>query len=77
MITISAVNDAPTIILPEVQTVELNNTLVLSSSNSNSVSVSDIDAGAEDILQISLQTVEGTITLSVPKISTLSRRWYG
>ena len=64
LITISAVNDAPTIILPEVQTVELNNTLVLSSSNSNSVSVSDIDAGAEDILQISLQTVEGTITLS-------------
>ena len=61
-ITVTAVNDAPVNIIPTPQVTDKNTTLVFSAANSNAISVSDVDAGA-DPLRITLTAGNGTLTL--------------
>lgn len=62
-ITVSAVNDAPTNTLPGAQSTNENTALVFSSANGNSISISDVDAGAAAV-QVTLAATNGTLSLS-------------
>ncbi len=61
-ITVTAVNDAPVNSVPGPQATDLNTPLVFSQANSNAVSVSDVDAGA-DPARVTLSAARGTLTL--------------
>ncbi len=61
-ITIDAVNDAPVNIVPALQNIDEDTSLVFSVANGNAISVTDVDAGGAPIL-IVLSATNGTITL--------------
>ncbi len=61
-ITVNAVNDAPVNSVPGPQTVIENGSLVFSPANSNSISISDDDAGTNPV-QVQLTATNGTITV--------------
>ena len=63
-VTVSPVNDAPTISLPGLQTVDLVSTLKLSSLTGNGIAIADIDAADDSTIQVSLEAAEGMLTLS-------------
>ncbi|MFC3415403.1 MBG domain-containing protein [Algoriphagus hitonicola] len=60
---ITAVNDAPVNTVPGSQNVDQNSTLLFNAANSNQISISDIDLGANDI-DVSLTATNGRISLS-------------
>jgi VCBS repeat-containing protein len=60
-VTVTAVNDAPTISLPAAQTVDEDATLTL--SGANAPSIGDVDAGSAS-LQATLSVAHGWLTLS-------------
>jgi len=62
-LNVTAVNDGPLNSVPGAQTTPKNILLVFSPGNGNTVSVSDIDAGANSI-KITLAATHGTLTLS-------------
>ncbi|MCX5659512.1 MAG: tandem-95 repeat protein [Planctomycetota bacterium] len=61
-ITIDSFNDAPVNAVPAAQSVVKNNAKVLSTGNSNAISISDIDAGGSTV-QMTLTASNGTVTL--------------
>jgi VCBS repeat-containing protein len=63
-LTINAVNDAPVNNLPAAQSLNQDTSLVLSSGNSNQLSVSDVDAGSDPGFEVQLSVSHGTLTLS-------------
>ncbi|MBS0495873.1 MAG: tandem-95 repeat protein, partial [Proteobacteria bacterium] len=62
-IHVTLVNDAPVNSVPGAQTVNEDATLVFSSANGNSISVSDVDANGND-LRVTLTAANGTLTLA-------------
>ena len=62
-ITVNAVDDAPINNMPGAQVTDEDNTLVFSSGSGNAISISDIDAGGND-LEVTLNATNGTLTLS-------------
>ncbi|WP_439487428.1 putative Ig domain-containing protein, partial [Algoriphagus sp.] len=62
-LTVTAVNDAPVNTVPGTQQTDQDAALVFSSGNGNLFSVSDVDAGSNDI-QITLTAANGLISLS-------------
>lgn len=70
-INVSAVNDAPVVSVPGVQTTNEDSTLTLSSANSNVVSISDVDAGSNAV-QVTLTVTNGTASLSTTTGLTFS-----
>ena len=62
-ITVTPVNDAPTISLPQGQIVAYDSTLDFSSANGNNLSLADIDAEADDLVLVSLEAQAGTLSL--------------
>lgn len=61
-ITVNAINDAPHVTAPFQQAVKEDTTLTFSTSNNNLISVSDVDAGSDTQLSLSVQN--GKISLS-------------
>ncbi len=61
-ITINAVNDAPTNIVPGTQTTSENSAVVFNAAHTNLISIADVDAGT-DPLQVTLVAANGTLTL--------------
>src|SRR5205823_3397411 len=59
-----SVNDAPEITVPGGQTINEDATLVFSSGNGNLISIDDIDAGHAGLLQVTLTSTNGTLTLN-------------
>jgi len=62
-VTVKAVNDAPVNSVPGPQTTNENTPLVFSVSNANALSISDVDAGSDEV-QVTLTAANGTLTLS-------------
>jgi large repetitive protein len=63
-ITVNAVNDAPVNILGATEvTTAINTNLVFNSSNANQITISDVDAGTNQV-EVSLSTLHGVITLN-------------
>ena len=62
-IIVNAVNDAPVNSVPSLQTVGVGDILVFSSANGNRISISDVDAGSDEV-QVTLTSANGTLTLS-------------
>jgi VCBS repeat-containing protein len=62
-LSITAVNDAPSLTVPGSQTTAEDIAKVFSPGNSNPISVSDADAGGNSV-QVTLSVVHGTLTLS-------------
>ena len=63
-ITVTAVNDPPVNILGATEvTTAVNTNLVFSSSNANQITISDVDAGTNQV-EVSLSTLHGVITLN-------------
>ncbi len=62
-ITVNAVNDAPVNTVTPEQSTNLNTSLVLSTANGNSISVSDLEAGSNPV-RVTLTETNGTLTLS-------------
>ncbi len=62
-ITVTAVNDAPSVTVPLAQTTAEDTAKTFSSGNSNLISVGDVDAGASSV-QVALSVSHGTVTLS-------------
>ena len=63
-ITIIPVNDAPVnAVPPALQMVDEDTALVFNATNNNLISVSDVDAGTEDV-QVTLAVTSGALTLS-------------
>ncbi|MHC4877874.1 MAG: SdrD B-like domain-containing protein [Planctomycetota bacterium] len=62
-ISVTGVNDAPAIVVPGTQTTNEDTSLVFNDSNSNRITVSDADAGPQD-LEVQLSVPDGTFTLS-------------
>jgi Ca2+-binding RTX toxin-like protein len=60
---VAPVNDAPVNSTPAAQAVDQDATLVFNSANGNLISISDVDAGGDDILMM-LDASDGLITLS-------------
>jgi hypothetical protein len=71
-IAVSGVNDAPTLNIPGVQVVDFDASLILSTATDNAITFTDVDAVDSDLLQISLQVLEGTLTLPTTTDITLS-----
>jgi len=63
IINITAVNDPPLNTVPGAQIMNEDTALVFSSGNGNQISVSDVDAGSNDI-QVTLSVTNGTLTLT-------------
>jgi len=63
IINITAVNDAPVNNVPGPQGTNQNTPLTFSSGNGNQISITDADAGTNDI-QVTLTATNGTLTLS-------------
>ena len=61
-ITVTNVNEAPVNAIPGSQNMPANGMMVFSSSNSNAISISDVDAGS-GILQVTLSASNGSISL--------------
>ena len=61
-ITVSAVNDTPINTVPGAQTLTQDTSLVFDAGHSNTISVADVDAGANP-LQVMLTATHGTLTL--------------
>jgi CSLREA domain-containing protein len=61
-INVTAVNDPPVNTVPGAQATDQNAPLVFSAANSNAVSVSDVDAGADPV-KVTLTSTHGTLTL--------------
>jgi hypothetical protein len=61
-ITVAAVNDAPVNSVPGAQSTSQNIPRIFSSANSNAITVSDVDAGA-DPMRFDLSATNGTLTL--------------
>ena len=70
-ITVTAPNDPPVNTVPGAQTTNEDTALVFSSGNSNLISISDVDAGSNDV-QVSLAATNGEMTLNASAISALS-----
>jgi VCBS repeat-containing protein len=70
-ITVSAVNDAPTLGLPGAQSTDEDTALVFSSAGGNLISVSDLDAGAGSV-RVSLAVSNGVLTLGQTTALTFS-----
>ena len=68
-ITVQPINDAPTIVVPGQQSFITDFDNILSAANANGLTVSDVDAGSDDI-QLDLSIGAGTLT--VADISQLS-----
>ncbi|HEX8890651.1 MAG TPA: Calx-beta domain-containing protein, partial [Pyrinomonadaceae bacterium] len=62
-ITVNSVNDAPVNSVPGPQSTARNTDLVFSTANGNLISISDIDAGANQV-KVTLAATNGTLTLS-------------
>ena len=62
-ITINAVNDAPTLIVPGTQTTLEDTAKVFSTGTANAISVADIDVGIAGLVQVALVSTNGTLTL--------------
>jgi trimeric autotransporter adhesin len=62
-VTITAVNDAPVLTLPGLQTTDIGTPLTLSAANGNPLTLGDIDAAGAS-LQLTLGTAHGTLTLA-------------
>lgn len=62
-VTVTAVNDAPVNVIPATQTVAEDATITFNTTNTNLISISDIDAGTESV-KVSLVGTNGLITLS-------------
>jgi len=62
-ITVTAVNDAPVNIVPGAQAVVKNNPLIFSATETNQISIADIDAG-NGTLEVTLSSAIGVFTLS-------------
>jgi hypothetical protein len=62
-ITITAVNDPPTVFVPEAQSVAEDTPLVLSAAHGSAIAVADPD-GAATLLQVTLATTNGVLTLA-------------
>jgi hypothetical protein len=62
-LNVSGVNDAPVNTVPGAQSVNEDTNLEFKTSNSNRISVGDIDAGTNDV-QVRLRATSGTLTLS-------------
>ena len=60
---VTAVNDAPVLSLPGLQTTATGTPLTLSAANGNRLTLSDVDAGGA-LLQLTLGTAHGTLTLA-------------
>ena len=71
-VTVNAVNDAPTISLPGLQTVDLGSTLKLSTLTGNGIAIADIDAADDSTIQVSLEAAEGMLTLSGTSVDFVS-----
>jgi hypothetical protein len=63
VITIQPINDGPVIVVPGNQTFITNFDNFLSDARGNALSISDVDAGNDDV-QVDLTIGEGTLTLS-------------
>ncbi len=61
---IAAVNDLPNIAAPTSASLVVNTPLVFSTANGNALSVSDIDAGSGELLQIAFTLTNARLTLS-------------
>ena len=59
-IDVTAVNDAPTQLVPGIQEADDARTVVFSSSGGNAIQVSDVEAGT---VQVTLRAANGTVTL--------------
>lgn len=64
-VTVNPVNDAPVNHLPQQQSVAENNVLTFSSSNSNAITISDVDAGSA-VVEVTLTVNNGVLTLGTP-----------
>src|SRR5262249_37045992 len=62
-LTISKVNQPPTVTVPGVQTAAEDTPVVFSSGNGNAIRVGDPDAGAQPV-QVTLTAARGTLTLA-------------
>ncbi|MCC7372437.1 MAG: hypothetical protein IT306_28750 [Chloroflexi bacterium] len=62
-LTVSGVNDAPTIAVPAAQTTNEDTALVFSSGGANLISVADPDAGASPV-SVTLSVAQGTLSLN-------------
>lgn len=64
-ITVSPVNDAPTVTAPASRTVQEDNALVFSTATSTAITVADLDAAeGTGLLTVTLGVTNGTLTLS-------------
>jgi VCBS repeat-containing protein len=61
-ITVNDINDAPVNALPAAQTVNEDTVLVLSTINTNAISISDVDAGGATV-EVTLTATNGVLTL--------------
>src|SRR5262249_6449614 len=61
-INLAAVNDAPGKTVPGTQSVDEDTAVVFSSGNSNVFSISDVDAGSNNV-QVTLTATHGTLNL--------------
>ena len=62
-IAVAGVNDAPTLNIPDVQVVDFDGSKTFSTATDNAITFTDVDAGDSDLLEISLEVAEGTLTL--------------
>ena len=62
-LTVQATNDAPVNTVPGAQTTPQDTSLVFNTTNSNLISISDLDAGANTV-EITLTATNGTLTLN-------------
>jgi uncharacterized delta-60 repeat protein len=75
-VTITAFNDSPKNITPDIQsTPPFDNEVVFSSANGNLIAISDVDAGTNTV-EVTLEVINGTLTLSsipsIPPVSNLT-----
>jgi VCBS repeat-containing protein len=75
-ITVSAVNDAPTNTVPAAQTLAEDGTLVLSSANSNAITVGDLldtaQGNSTDGLTVTASVLHGTLTATIGGGATIT-----
>lgn len=71
-ITVSRVNDTPTLTLPGLQTFAEDSVRVFSVANGNAIVVDDGDAGS-GVVQVTLSAADGTLTLAATAGLTFSR----
>ena len=63
MMTITAINDAPLLTVPVLQTINEDALLTFSSVNGNQIAISDVDAGGSSV-QFTVSAANGTLTLN-------------